>query len=257
MSSKIQTRQIPRDVLAVIERGVVDGGVFRLQGQLERKMYERTSKVLEALGLKWNRKLKGHACVDGDDIAERIEDAIQTRSYEKPNRLEFFATPFEVATRMCDLAEISEGMTVLEPSAGLGHLAQRIVGRIATSNIHCIEVDPMRAEHLRMQGYPNVRQVDFLTVSPAPTFDRILMNPPFRNLADIDHVMRAWEWLKPGGRLVSVMSQSAVFRTTRKALSFQNRLDEFGYYEDLPDEAFKSSGTLVSTVLVVLDKPSL
>jgi predicted RNA methylase len=256
----VQMRRIPEDVLAMLDAGYMDrakdgsGRKVWVMPPLDGGSYPRAKKVINALGIVWDKKLGGHICADGDDPTERIEDAIQTRSYEKPNRLEFFETPRDVINRMLLLADLERGMTVLEPSAGDGAIARVVAELLGRVSVQCIELDRRRAGLLRDEGF-TVASGDFLSYTVSDVFDRVLMNPPFRNQADIDHVMRAWEWLKPGGRLVSVMSKSAVFRTTTKARAFQDRLFQFGYHEQLPDESFKHSGTLVSTILVVLDKP--
>ncbi len=86
-------------------------------------------------------------------------------------------------------------------------------------------------------------------------YDRIVMNPPFEKGQDVGHVIHAYELLKPGGRLVSIMSPAIKFNQQRKYTEFRQFLEEHnGWYEDLPADAFKESGTGVQTVLVVLDK---
>ena len=83
------------------------------------------------------------------------------------------------------------------------------------------------------------------------------MNPPFENGQDMDHVRHAFGFLKPGGRLVSVMSSGAFFRGDRKALEFRDWLASVrGKDEQLPAEAFKGAfrSTSVSTRLVIIDK---
>jgi 16S rRNA G1207 methylase RsmC len=87
-----------------------------------------------------------------------------------------------------------------------------------------------------------------------PLYDRILMNPPFSKQQDIDHVLHAWKFLKPGGRLVAIMSGGTDYRTNKKAVAFQNLVAEHGHIEPLPEGSFEESGTGVNTVLVVLDK---
>jgi type I restriction-modification system DNA methylase subunit len=86
-------------------------------------------------------------------------------------------------------------------------------------------------------------------------YDRVLMNPPFENLQDIDHVLHALHFLKPGGRLVAVMSPSPFFRSDRKCELFRGVVEKLGCeVVDLPDGSFKASGTGVATKLLILDK---
>lgn len=80
------------------------------------------------------------------------------------------------------------------------------------------------------------------------------MNPPFSRQADIKHVSHALKFLKPNGRLVSVMASSMTFRSNKLTTEFRELIDlRNGWIEKLPEGAFKSSGTMVNTVIVVID----
>jgi hypothetical protein len=73
--------------------------------------------------------------------------------------------------------------------------------------------------------------------------------------ADIDHVRKAFSVLKPHGVLVSVMAPGFEFRQDRKSTEFRAWLDEVGgTWEDLPDGAFKTSGSGISTRLVTIER---
>ena len=87
-------------------------------------------------------------------------------------------------------------------------------------------------------------------------FDRIIMNPPFEKQADIDHVTKAFELLADGGILVAIMSNGVTFRNNKKTVAFrENILDKHAaLIEDNPEGAFKSSGTMVNTIMVKLVK---
>src|SRR3989344_9358527 len=86
----------------------------------------------------------------------------------------FFETPENLAERMVRLAEIKEGQTVLEPSAGWGAIASYIPGCLLN------EADPDNCKVLEERGYKSTCQ-DFLKMSGSGTggYDRIVMNPPF------------------------------------------------------------------------------
>lgn len=95
--------------------------------------------------------------------------------------------------------------------------------------------------------------IDFLSVEPMASFDRIVMNPPFGRQADLKHVSHALKFLKPGGLLVSVMASSVTFRSNKLTTDFRQLIvDRGGHIEELPEGAFKSSGTMVNTVIVVI-----
>ena len=83
------------------------------------------------------------------------------------------------------------------------------------------------------------------------------MNPPFENQADIDHIIHAFDMLKPNGILVSVMAAGVVFRQNKKTVDFRKLIERNkGKIIKLPQDSFAESGTMVNTVIVVLPKNS-
>jgi protein-L-isoaspartate O-methyltransferase len=244
--------RIAEDVLAVLDAAEVTGNRLVLQGQLDRKLYADVNKVIEAIGGKWNRGAKAH--VFDMPASEVLEPILDTGEYSRTKQ-DFgqFDSPEEVVERVLQLAKIEPGMTVLEPSAGLGNLAK--AAERAGGVVTAVEIDAKRAAALNGAAIPKatVVKADFLAWSPAAQFDRVVMNPPFARQVDIDHVLRAFDMLKPGGRLVSVMSGGVLFRNNRKAADFRTFVDRFGAaFIKLPAGAFASSGTEVSTCILTL-----
>lgn len=143
-------------------------------------------------------------------------------------------------------------MAALEPSAGHGELALR--ARDAGAVVDCIEL--MEANHAYLLTLPGLRTIerrDFLGIAPSPDYDRIVMNQPFMKQADIKHVSHALGFLKPGGRLVSVMAAGVSFRTDARTTAFRKLIEERGgQVEALPEGSFKESGTGVNTVIAVI-----
>ena len=84
-------------------------------------------------------------------------------------------------------------------------------------------------------------------------YDRVIMNPPFADKADIAHVRHALGFLRPGGVLVAVMANGVTFREDRATADFREVVSETGgQFAPLPEDAFKESGTGVLTVLVTI-----
>jgi 2-polyprenyl-3-methyl-5-hydroxy-6-metoxy-1,4-benzoquinol methylase len=174
----------------------------------------------------------------------------------------FFPTPRPVIDMMLDYAwEIQDSYRVLEPSAGKGDICDFVRERNKFCKIHAIEINHSLCDILKAKGYETT-QADFLTVpvpgNDAAKYDVVLMNPPFERGQDADHVRHAWEMLKPGGRLVSVISKGVMHRMDNKSKNFQRWLnDRDAVMEDLPDGSFKSGfvQTGVSTKLILLVKP--
>jgi phospholipid N-methyltransferase len=162
---------------------------------------------------------------------------------------QLFPTPPEIADKMVELAGIEDGMTILEPSAGTGN----ILAAIGRSRVNCqavaVEINPSLVNQLSARFMFNIKVhcYDFLTVDTIlGTFDRIIMNPPFTNGADIQHINHALTLLNPGGRLVSLCANGP-----RQRKAFTESAD---YWEDLPEGSFKEEGTNVNTALLVIDK---
>ena len=165
-------------------------------------------------------------------------------------RFNYFPTPPDVVDRLMELADVRPGMLVLEPEAPGGGNRQR--HRTAVGEQTCIELMPANAQALRDQRH-SVSERDFLTMQPSPLMDRVVMNPPFARQADIKHVLHALRFLRDGGRLVSVMSASVTFRENRLTQDFRALVSSrSGSIEELPEGAFKSSGTMVRTVIVTI-----
>lgn len=172
----------------------------------------------------------------------------------------YFSTPAELAADMVDRLAISgrEPWRLLEPSAGSGAILDAVADLAnEPEHIQCHEVSGQLCRILEAKGYdPGNTPGDFLTADPVAEFDAVLMNPPFEKMQDVDHVRHAFEFLKPGGRLVSIMSPSVFFRDTAKAREFREWFEDLGgEVEEIEAGAFKESGTGVASRLVVIDKP--
>ncbi|HDU2905229.1 methyltransferase [Klebsiella aerogenes] len=247
--------RVDNEVLNVLSAAECNGTQLFLTGQLDRNLYTRTNKVLEAAGGKWNRKAKAH--VFDTDASDRIEQIILTGDVVVPkDDFEFFPTPPAIARRVVDLAEITNEMKILEPSAGRGALVLEVKECAPDAMVSMFELMPDNNKFLRdlnIHACGIGEPTDFLDVKPFDVFDRVVMNPPFSRQADIKHVTHALKFLKPGGLLVSVMSSSVTFRSNKLTTDFRQLiLDRGGHIEELPEGAFKSSGTMVNTVIVVI-----
>tara|TARA_B100000519_G_scaffold197975_1_gene206627 strand:- start:739 stop:2619 length:1881 start_codon:yes stop_codon:yes gene_type:complete len=143
----------------------------------------------------------------------------------------------------------------LEPQAGTGALAS-YAAEEEGALVDCVEIQPQLAMELKASKlYNKVTTANFLDLSPDPDnlYDRIGMNPPFDRERDIDHVVHALKFLKPGGILCTVMSAATEFRETKKSIAFQKLVKQLGgRFEDLPERSFSDVGTNVNTVLLTI-----
>jgi hypothetical protein len=166
----------------------------------------------------------------------------------------YFPTPWPVIERLLHEAGISAEHTVLEPSAGAGHIADAIRESVPGVVLTVIEQQQRLVHILELKGYAPIWGD---CTEHTDTYDRIVMNPPFEAGQDIAHVQHAYKLLNPGGRLVAVMSEGPFFRNDTASRSFREWLElEGGWSEQLPDGSFARSDrpTGVATRVVVIDK---
>jgi hypothetical protein len=170
----------------------------------------------------------------------------------------FFPTPDPVIRMMLERADIKPGMRVLEPSAGIGSIADA-VRAIGAEPLVC-EVNYTLQEILKAKGYEFLGRdfMDVVTINEK-TFDAVIMNPPFERGQDILHVMHAFDFLKHGGRLVAIVSTGPFFRSDRKSEEFRDWIGVVGAEViELPDGSFQGAGafrqTGISCKMLVLDK---
>lgn len=250
--------KVPTNVLEVLDRAETDGPRLVLTGTLDRKLYTATAKVLELAGGKWNRSAKAHL-FDGD-AADAIEQVILTGEIvSSKQQFGYFPTPHAIVEQLIELAGITPDLKVLEPSAGRGAIVGPLLAR--GTEVVGYEVQAANVGHFH-NSFADVAPerwrmevADFLAVAPAEDFDRVVMNPPFAKQDDIRHVLHAWKFLKPGGRLVAVMSNGVTFRTTPLTRQFWAlKESQYGELHPLPEGSFKESGTGVNTVIAVIPK---
>lgn len=245
--------RLDNEVLAVLDGLDVNGKAVKITRQLDRKLYEKVNKALEALGGKWNRSAKAHLFTD--DPAEAIENAQMTGEVVSLKKVyDFFETPPEVVDSLLDAACIDSGkQTILEPSAGRGAIAGAIRTRYPQAKLECCELMPENKAALLKAGFEVIAD-DFMGLT-GRTFDRIIMNPPFSKQQDVDHVMHAYGMLAKGGVLAAVMANGITFRDNGKTVALRSLIGACqGEITQLPAQSFKASGTGVNTVIVKMRK---
>lgn len=257
----------------VLEQCTIEGNVVKLPDvQLERSLYMEVNKALQGIGGKWNRKEAGFVFPsDPAVLLGRVQDG------EKINLkkdFQFFETPPELADKLVELAALDgpgkylEGWgydRILEPSAGRGAIIKAIRRfHSCETVVHAVELMGTNSEILKQMNNVRLhREFNFLDISTDKDhqFERIIANPPFTKNQDIDHVLKMYEILKPGGRLVSVMSDHWRMVNHQKCVEFRQWID--GKINEGPEAwiyeielgTFKSSGTMVGGCIVVIDKP--
>ncbi len=166
----------------------------------------------------------------------------------------FYPTPDRVIWKMLEGLDLT-GKKVLDPSAGLGHILDKVksinsysYSRSATT--YAIEINPERRAVLIEKGH-KVIDTDFLTYSGEQYFHYILANPPFDDGAS--HLLKMWE-ISKGALIRCLLNAETVenaFSQERKEL--KSIIERFGKVDDL-GQAFKTAErpTNVHVILVTL-----
>lgn len=165
---------------------------------------------------------------------------------------DFFPTPEKICRLLIERANLKDGDRVLEPNAGKGDLAQYIQANGGI--VECIEIQLILVDILQLKGF-NTIQADFLELKPEPRFDAVIMNPPFSKGSDCLHIRQAYYWLKPGGRLLAIASNSITFNHRKPYKEFRRWLEDIGAeVEALPPLSFATSfrPTGVQTVMITI-----
>jgi hypothetical protein len=152
---------------------------------------------------------------------------------------QFYPTPPDLARRVVEAADIQDGHSVLEPSAGQGALAKYLPEHamlVEVSRLHCFA--------LLQRGFKDILAADFLTWSPGRRFDRIVMNPPFAHGQWVRHLDHASDLLASGGRLVAVLPAGA-----------RSRKDLLPGFTCTWSEPEPFPGTSIEVVMLVAERP--
>ena len=155
--------RIHDSILDILANSTIMGNVLFLPPeQLDRKTYETVNKCLDSIGGKWNRKAKGH--IFDSDPTEAMENLLLTGETEDvKKKFQFFPTPRAVAELVCDMAELSDARSILEPSCGKGDLADVIYER--NKNLVCNELNRDMKKYLDEKPY-TCFYADFLDLMP-------------------------------------------------------------------------------------------
>jgi hypothetical protein len=199
-------------------------GFYTMKSQNEEAM-----KVLEALG----GVKDGQRWAFDFDPLDAVAEIVASGCLPDQKAHQFYPTPEKLARIAVELAEIDDSHECLEPSAGMGGIAE-----LMPKTTTCIEISALHCKVLQAKGYKTLNG-DFLSASGS--YDRIVMNPPFSEGRWQAHTKHAAAMLKLGGRLVAVLPASA---KSSGILESMNPVFH-GPYEN------EFAGTSVSVVILV------
>jgi predicted RNA methylase len=194
---------------------------------------------------------------DGFDNA--VLDYYSNQKLNSRNRegVDYFPTPEPLGYKMMEWANMGEGDTVLEPSAGHGAIA-----RYAPKGNQMVAIEPSQSLFTKLQLKAGglgrkFQNTIFENYDISNKHDVVVMNPPFgtAGATAIAHLGKAFKHLEEGGRVVALIPRGSTDKKFEKWIEGEKTAVMRAEVE-LPDIVFKQAGTNVVCRVVVVDKIS-
>ena len=194
---------------------------------------------------------------DSDPFDDAVLDYYSNQKLNRNNRegVDYFPTPEPLGYKMVEWANMGEGDSVLEPSAGHGAIA-----RYVPKSNEMVSIEPSQSLFTKLQLKAGGLGRKFLNntfenYALSNKHDVIVMNPPFGKAGTlaIQHVDKAFKHLDEGGRIVAIIPRGITDRKFDKWYGEQKNIAMRAEI-NLPDIVFQQAGTNVSCRVVVLDK---
>lgn len=173
---------------------------------------------------------------------------------------EYYPTPSHLVKEMYHkMNKVQRYLTILEPSAGKGHIIKEVQklsesrNGCKTMTIDAIEVETEFQHILRGEGIKVVHD-DFLTFETFKSYNCIIMNPPF-SCGDkhLMHAMKMQE--KRGGQVICILNAETIRNPhTNLRVDIINKLAEYTaeieYFEDAFMDAERKTAVEIALISV-------
>ena len=166
---------------------------------------------------------------------------------------DFYPTPQSVIDKMFEFVPSYSNLRALEPSAGLGTIASAL--RAKNIECDCFELSPILQIALSKMDF-RVLGSDFLAATPMAVYNLVIANSPFSNLGVMKHTLHAMDFLRPGGRLIT-LAHHYTFSPSHKDRFFFSWLKTFNANIIDLGHPFTDAErkTNIPINLIVIDKP--
>jgi hypothetical protein len=212
-------------------------------GSHDKAVRAESERVLEAIG--GVRLSNGSSSWYEFDYepSTALADIIASGCLPDKKAFQFYPTPLKLAEIAVDLADIGPDDICLEPSAGIGNIADLM----PKARTICVEISKLHCTILESKGY-TVQTMDFIEYTDTqkyPYFDRIIMNPPFSEGRAQSHLEAAYSLVKEGGILVAILPAGMRGKTVLKSCDLN--------WSPIYNDEFQ--GTSISVVILKVQKP--
>ncbi len=196
---------------------------------------------------------------DNDPFDSAVLDYYSNQKLNSRNRegVDYFPTPEPLGYKMMEWANMGEGDTMLEPSAGHGAIA-----RYAPKGNQMVAIEPSQSLFTKLQLKAGglgrkFQNTIFENYDIGNKHDVVVMNPPFGTAGTtaIAHLGKAFKHLEEGGRVVAIIPRGSTDKKFEKWIEGEKTAVMRAEVE-LPDILFEQAGTRVVCRVVVVDKIS-
>ncbi len=194
-----------------------------------------------------------------DPYDDAVLDYYSNQKLNSRNRegVDYFPTPEPLGYKMVEWANMGEGDTAMEPSAGHGAIA-----RYVPKGNQMTAIEPSQSLFTKLQlkagglGRKFVNTI-FENYDLKNKHDVVVMNPPFgtAGATAIAHLGKAFKHLEEGGRVVALIPRGSTDKKFDKWIEGEKTAVLRAEVE-LPDIVFEQAGTKVVCRVVVVDKIS-
>ncbi|WP_063664201.1 class I SAM-dependent methyltransferase [Aliivibrio fischeri] len=202
---------------------IIDDGRIELPSDTKLQHYSSIKSLLQEADATYNKNGFNFKYNNAAVVLDSLINGSKVKAQHK--KYAFFETKDLLGTKVVSKAKVIKGSRVLEPHAGHGAIADKI---------RALGVEPITnelwSENLKVlkdKGYKPFNY-DFLDLNPEDIggkVDIICGNPPWGgSLIDIDHFLHSLTFLKEGGTISMVVSESAIIRGNNKSSQFNELL---------------------------------
>jgi len=227
--------------------------------------------------------------------AEQVLNRIRNKETTNLKKtFQYFGTGKNLCDEMCEKVfdpYLNKSLKVCEPSAGQGAIVKSVLEWFEEKSVHC-ELESITAIEYMAENYQilketfkendlvNTMHLDFLKYDEYINyFDVVIANPPFSNKQDITHFRKMFEICKPGGYVISIMSNGFLYNSQKAYQEFREFIglpydaqtryaaksggciceSENGqlFIKTIDSGEFKESGTNVATAMICFRKDSI
>lgn len=235
------------DMLQVLRFCVIKDNHVSLPEKLDSVVHADVKSTLEGLGGKWKGgKVKAFAFES--DPTKQIQEIIDGSN---PNAIQLKDTPQNVANAMMSKALLESDMKILVTSADLGLIKEALHADPS------INIDIYTSQAQKVHGLQGINIIgnNFSDSTAANEYDRIMGSMPFAKGADVDQVLKMYNALKPGGRLLALTSTTWTYGNSKKFQSFREWIKQVDAKTcEFENGAFSQNNIPIKTVMIIIDK---